>query len=600
MPMSAKEWNDLLYGGRPSWRLIRAPLERLGLVDGARMALDVALSMRNRLGLAETLPVTGHDYLTRDLRDLVQASGGVIAELDRLPSKGVVWFPHFRGSWYLELFEIFLAWRLRFDGYRPLFIQCGGLPICNNYQLGEDRDRDPVICRTCRRKQGQLLEASGHKFIRLETSGREMDHHQARVSALGPAECRALVYRDVPVGDIVVPSVARHLRRTATFASSPDEIKAWRDYVAAACILVDRISELLDRHGELPVRAIIPGGWFLWFAVADHLLRARGVQRSFYETALHDAPKGDRWVFSRDVALTDPEWITPLWNEWRDQPLTPEENTHLDAQLSARRRGSIYHPAPVEEVAAIRRELALPDDGTPTVVLFTGLTWDYAVYGKGRPAAYNDLTEWVADTIRLLSDKPVRVVVRIHPAEAILHEGVFGREHLAGRLGEIFGTLPPNVTIVPPESKVSSYVLMEIAAAAIVYASTIGLETAISGRRPLVMAAYSILSGRGFGLQPKSRDAYAALLADVGGLQPPAADEIEAARRFTYLYFFRTSWPIRFFASGANGIYSIDGLLVRSLEELRPGAKPHLDHVARAVMGGDTLAVPRALYPPPV
>lgn len=599
MAMSAEDWNPLIYGGRSPWRRLRGSLQRLGLLNGALSAADAALRLRNRLGLQDVLAVTSHDRVTRDLHAITEASRPILHELAARASRGTVLFPHFRGSPYLELFEVFLAHRLRFDGYRPLFVQCGGLPICNNYQLGEDAARNPEICRRCTRNQDQLLRASGHDFVALESTGAQRAEHRARTVNLDVAACQALVYCDVPVGELTVPSVARHLRRTAAFASNPDEIGAWRDYAAAACAIVDRFAELLDGLGQQPALAVIPGGWFMWHAVAEHMLRQRQIPRAYYETALHDPPKGNRWVFSRDVPLTDPEWITPLWKEWRDVPLTAEENAHLDRELSARRRGSIYHPAPVEEVAAIRAELNLPDDGRPVFVLFTGLTWDYAIYGRGVPAAFNDMTAWVADTLRFLADQPVHVVVRIHPAEAILHEGVYGREHLAERLQEVLGDLPANVRLVPPTSKVSSYVLTELASTILVYASTIGLETAIAGKRPLIMAAYSILSGRGFGIQPANREAYVDLLRRPEALPKPSAEAIESARRFTYLYFFRTSWPLHFFNSGANGLYSIDGFRLESLDALRPGKLPHLDHIAGALTGQGSLAMPRTLYTPP-
>ena len=589
MSMSAEEWNPLIYGPKSA---VRKVLRRLRLLPLVSRGAGVVLGARNALGLEGALPITRHDRLTRNLRAILDRSAEFLSELGRVPIKGRILFPHLRGHPYLELLEIFLAYRLWLDGYEPVFVACGGLPVCNNYTLGEDAARNPQVCRTCVRNHDQLLRASGVPYRDIVTSPAAIGEALSRTRRLSVQACHEFVYRGVPVGELVVPSVARHLRRTALFASEPDEVDAWRAYVASACVLVDRLSELLDE--VRPARGLMAGGWFMWYAIASHLLRQRNVESVFYEAGFHDAPKGHRWVFSQGVPLTDPGWIAESWREWRDVPLTAEENAHLDQVLAARRRGSVYHPSPLEDAAAIRRELQLPDDGRPVVALFTGLTWDYAIYGRGR-AAFSDMTDWVVQTIRCMADRDAWVVIRIHPAEAILHEGVYGRENLAELLRARLGELPGNVRLVPARSKVSSYRLLEMADAAVVFASTIGLEAAIAARSPLILGAYSILSDRGFGRQPETPSAYYDLLADVRSLPRPRPEEAEAARRFTYLYFFRTSWPLHFYDSGADGIYSIDRFRIRTLDELRPGSNRLLDRLVAGIHGNGALAMPREL-----
>jgi hypothetical protein len=595
MPMSAEEWYPLIHGPDTLGRRIRASLRKLGLLRVTLRSAGIALGARNALGLERWLPITPHDRVTRQLGAIVDRSPNFFKDVARAPTKGTMVFPHFRGSPFLELFEIFLAYRLWLEGYQPLFLACGVLSICNNYDLGADARRNPEVCRRCVRNQGQLLRASRLPFETLATSPAAIDEAMRRTGALSVEECHRFVYREVPVGELVVPSVGRHLRRTALLASDPEEVDAWRAYVASACVLVDRLTEVLDRVH--PRRGLIPGGWFMWYAVAYHLMRQRSIPTAFYEVSFHDAPRGHRWVLSQGFPLTDPSWISAAWDEWRSVPLTPDEKTHLDRELSARRHGSIYNPSPVESVAEVRRSLNIPDDGRPLVALFTGLTWDYAIYGKG-PSAFTDMADWVAETLRFMAEKNAWVVVRIHPAEAILHEGVYSREHMEELLRQRLGELPANARIVPAASKVSSYTLVDLADVAVFFASTLGLETAVRGRIPLILASYSVLSGRGFGHQPTSLEGYRQLLSEPRSLTRPRPDEIEAARRFTYLYFFRNAWPLQFYDSGANGIYSIDRFRIRTLDELRPGNNRWLDRLVAGIQGGGPLAMPRDLPAP--
>src|SRR6266702_2328140 len=128
--MSAEEWYPLIHRPKNAWRLLRKALRGLGLLPLVSRGAGLALGARNALGLERALPVTRHDRLTRELRAIVDRSASFLAELRRIPIKGRIVFPHLRGSPYLELLEIFLAYRLWFEGYEPLFVACGGLPVC--------------------------------------------------------------------------------------------------------------------------------------------------------------------------------------------------------------------------------------------------------------------------------------------------------------------------------------------------------------------------------------------------------------------------------------------------------------------------------------
>jgi len=595
--MKASEWNALIYG-HSTLHFLSKPLERLGMINKARALRETFLTIRNSLRLEKVLPLTQHDRVCRAMRSILNKSATLVAELEGIPSQGVILFPLLRGGSYLELLGIFLAHRLRFEGYRPLFLVCGGLPICNFFNLGQDARRNPEICQSCTRNHRQLLQAGGLPFRMFTTTPERAAQALEQTRGLSAEECYCLDYRDTPVGKLLVPSVARHFRRNALPANEVEEIKSWRAYAAAGCILVDHFLDLFAQ--VRPVRGIMPGGWFFWDAIAHNLLSRNQIESIFYEAAFHDPPKGNRWMFSQTVPLSDPKWITPAWEEWRDVPLTAAENQHLDWVLAQRRQGSIYHPEPLEAESDIRHQLKLPKDGRPVLTLFPGLTWDYAVYGEG-PAAFRDMVEWVLDTIRTLAGQQVWAIVRLHPAEAILHEGVYSRENLVELIEQNIGKpLPSNLRIVPAQSKISSYSLFDLADAVAVYASTIGLETVIVGKKPLILASYSILNDRGFGYAPETREAYFNLISRIATLQTPKPAEIEAARRFIYLYFFRSSWPLHFFESGERGLYSIDRVLLLSLDELRPGKNQLLDQAVKAIQGKASFAIPREFFAPPV
>ena len=596
MAMRMNDWEHLLSERKSARKSLMQVVEHLGIAKAAHFVVNTAFELRNAVGLQNLIRITSHDRVCYQLHSVMDASQSVLTEFESLSKGERILFPHMRGSYYLELFEIFMAFRLRYEGYRPVFLACGGLPICNNYTLGQDRERMPWRCWHCLRLQRQLLKASGLPFEVAppsEVSKPSLIEAQTRTEDLSVRACYETVYHDVPIGQLIEPSVARHLRRSALNADTLEEIKTWQSYLASAYMLVDAYEKALDTIR--PDIVFLPGGWFLWYSIALYLARQRGIQVFCYENAFHHPPSGKRWMFTQNTSFLDPDCLSPAWEQWRDVPLTEKENEHLDQVLSARKGGSLYYPLPVDDQRRVREELGLVDAERPVVALFTNMTWDAAVYGKG-DTPFESMLDWVIETIRSLAPRDVTLVVRAHPAEALIHEGVFSRENLIPFVKNLLGDLPDNVKMVPPESKISSYTLLDMVDTAVMYTSTLGLEAAVAGRVPLIIAGPARYGHNGFGHCPTSFQEYFDLLLRADSLAPPSPHERELARRFAYMYFFRTAWPVQFFESGEGGYLSIDRMMVNSLKDIRPGKDPLLDSLAQKIhQGSNSLLVPRAL-----
>jgi len=104
-----------------------------------------------------------------------------------------------------------------------------------------------------------------------------------------------------------------------------------------------------------------------------------------------------------------------------------------------------------------------------------------------------------------------------------------------------FPRLPENVIIIPPESNISSYTLIDKCQKVIVYTSTIGLEAAILGK-PVIQCAHSNYSGKGFTIEPASGEEYERGLQEDTFQPPPCSKEL--ARRFAYMLYFKYMIPL--------------------------------------------------------
>jgi len=595
MEMRFKDWEPLLYSRLTPLKTITYVLNKIGLLHIAQQFKTGVFEVRNALGLQNLIRLSRSDKICHDLHYILSNSETIINELKSLPAKTKILFPHMRGSYFLELFEIFLAHRLRYEGYQPLFLACGGLPICNNYILGQYRSSHKWICKDCYRRQVQLLKTSKLQFItipELNTLSKSIRKVLIQTKNLSVNECYDTSYHEVPIGRLIEPSVARHLRKSALRAESTEEIRVWRKYLASAFLLVENFNNAINIIK--PEIAILPGGLFFWYSIALHMMRKNGIRVLCYETAFHYPPKGKLWMFAKNTSFIDPDWLSSAWQRWINKPLTFEENNRLDQGLQRRRSGSLCYPSPIEEQQQIRKELGFVDNKKPIVTLFTNVTWDAAVFGRS-DAPFNDVSEWVIETIRCLANQEISLVVRIHPAEAIIHEGVYGRENLSSLLQEALGSLPKKIRIIPPESKISSYSLLDLSNVAVFFASTLGLEAMIKGTIPVIIAGSSRYGHKGFGYCPKSKKEYINFLTHIDTLKPPSLQEKELARRFAYLYFFRIAWPIQFFNSGARGIYSIDKFFINSLKDISPGKNKYLDVLVKAIKENKELVLPQEL-----
>jgi capsule polysaccharide export protein KpsC/LpsZ len=137
------------------------------------------------------------------------------------------------------------------------------------------------------------------------------------------------------------------------------------------------------------------------------------------------------------------------------------------------------------------------------------------------------------------------------------------------------------VSLVLPDSDISSYRLVELAHVVLVYTSTIGLESALQGK-PVVVAGQTHYRSKGFTLDPRTRDEYFDILQKVLAAPPDTlAVDIQVARRYAYLFFGRYMFPFPLIDEPQQGETR---LRIGSLDELRTGQWPELDAICDFIL----------------
>jgi hypothetical protein len=188
--------------------------------------------------------------------------------------------------------------------------------------------------------------------------------------------------------------------------------------------------------------------------------------------------------------------------------------------------------------AEARSQLRLDPD-KPIALLCTNVVGDSLALGRQVFTA--GMADWLAKTVRHFAQRTeFQIVVRVHPGELL------GAGHPSVDIvRSVVPDMPPHVVVIPPESKINTYDLIELAHIGLVYTTTVGLEMAMSGV-PVIVGGMTHYRGKGFTYDPETLSEYINMLDQ--RLRRPLGEkipqeQIELAWTYAYRFFFDYPFP---------------------------------------------------------
>jgi len=370
-----------------------------------------------------------------------------------------------------------------------------------------------------------------------------------------------LEYDGVHVGRFSIASALRHLRVGQLDFKDPLTRKTLQEmlnlsvhHAMGAGALIDAIKPdcvlIMDRgysgHGEVFDHALNRGidavAWTLGYK-RDRLVVKRYNRGN--ERDHHLCPSKATWEHLRSMPWT-PELGQAIRQElfqcYQSQDWFSFVGTQFEKELMSKQQ--------------TRRALGLPEDSSKKIaIIFPHILWDGSFF-SGRDLL-GDYTEWLAETIRAAAGNPrLHWLVKLHPAHVVKAKQADDREQPSEVtvIQKRFGTLPPHITLVYPESQVSTYSLLEIADYAVTVRGTVGIEAALFGV-PVVTGGTGRYDRRGFTIDSATPEEYLSRLASLETYQRLSPQQIEMAERFAYGTFFGR--PLRL--SSVSLDYNRDG-----------------------------------------
>ena len=188
------------------------------------------------------------------------------------------------------------------------------------------------------------------------------------------------------------------------------------------------------------------------------------------------------------------------WKTYSSYPMAPEVVGEIADgalfRLTNQGGASTYSPTWSQESEKVFDELGLSRERRTLIAYPSSHDEFVCIFGQlkalgfaypDRPQPFTDQETWLRELVEWVSNRlDLQLIVRMHPRMGVGHRhSTISSDYR--KLKEAFATLPPNVVVLWPESKVSSYTIAEFADAALISWSSMGLELARFGV-PIVAA----------------------------------------------------------------------------------------------------------------
>ena len=526
--------------------------------------------------------------------------------LDRLPpatGPRVMFASSYGLSAQMTVVESILAVALRLRGARPVILRCDkSLPACEYNPLGnfapDPGEFGPAFtarraierCRLCSQNMADAYGPLPVEITSFSDFARPDDlaRAEAEVDALPYEAYGQHVHAGVRVGEHAYSSTMRATLRGTLLDDAATRF-TYRRFLVSAILAV----ELTERAfaARRPDRVVAFQGVYLTHGTITDVARKHGIH-----VVVHGLPYRKGTVLLSHDDTYHRTLVSEPTERWQELEMTPRRAAAIDEYLASRQSGSrdyvAYNTEAIEGREEMLRELRL-DPAKPIVSLFTNVLWDAQLYYNY--TAFSNMIEWLFETIRYFARRPeLQLVIRVHPAE--VQSMLATRQPIADEIAREFPELPPNVRVIPPSSRLSSYTLAEISKASLIYGTKMGLEIAARGT-PLIIAGETFNRGKGYSYDAESREQYFGLLDRVTELPRNSPQMVERAKKYAYHLFYRLMIDFPLFSVTSSFKLTEPRLNFETLDALLPGRLPQLDLICQGIIDGTTPFIYDSLEP---
>ena len=431
------------------------------------------------------------------------------------------------------------------------------------------------LCRDCRWPAENVYRQLGIKVHRYSDWLTPDDRERARTLAtsIPLTQLPTFSWEGLAIGEHAYAGALRFFA-TGSLADEPHAEPVLRRYFESALLTAyatRRLLRAISFHS-----AVFTHGIYVPWGIVGAVARQEGVNVTTWNVAYRKR----RFIFSHDDTYHHTLMAEPR-EHWEDMELSAAQERELMQYLASRREGLfdwiVFHRPRRQDQQEIARRLGL-DPGKPIIGLPTSVTWDAQLHYPSN--AFPNMLEWLVQTCEYFATRPdLQLLIRVHPAE--ISGFPKSRQPILAELRKRVPRLAANIFVVPPESDMSTYVLMSLCNAAIIYSTKMGVELTSTGL-PVIVAGEAWIRNKGLTYDASSPEEYFRILERLPFAERLSPAHLARARRYAYHFFFNRMIPLPFIEPKAG--YPIYRLKLDKLGQLLPGQSPGLDTICDGIL----------------
>lgn len=499
--------------------------------------------------------------------------------------KRVLFFAPFGQFSVHHQLDAVLAAALRLRGAEVQVIGCDGVLTSCDILAWADSEREKV-CANCTANSQKLFRSLDLPLRQLREFISPVDVSRAAewAASLDIHDYANATWNGKPIGAWATSSTFSHFRITAASLHRPDVRLVHQGYLQTALLTYLALSRMVE---EFPPDAMcIFNGRMAPYRVAFEVARERGIRILGHERG------GTPGAFTlyENGACTEPAQIFRYVGEWMDVPLSPADIERCAVVTRQQFGANMNYPGFYDfltEAAEVRQMLDIPANAR-ILGVFTSSEFELA-----HNAFYSSITsqlDYIDQLIEIFRDRPNDyLVVRHHPNIAGTATIIADHDFLR-RAWQRAQCAPPNVRIVMPSEKFSSYGLIPHLSGAISFFSSTGQESIARGVAAAALPqSYSHQSST-FIIKDTSEEGWRRLVDDLfartAGFK---AEDLRVCYRYLAATLERHSSK---FQSLDIKDFFTHSIQVQAEAELAPGRDRTLDQACEFLLDGTPIFLP--------
>lgn len=488
--------------------------------------------------------------------------------------------------------ESLLTVALGLRGVKPHVMLCDkALPACQLSEVGmyprvgyfAQNGPSTDLCHHCLDPAERMYADLGVPIHRYSDNLTEAERALAREVArdVDLASVARFTHDQLRIGEHALAGALRFFAR-ATIVDQPFAEQVVRRYVEAAMLTALATQSVLRRHTFASV--VLNHGIYVPQGLILDVCRREALRVVTWNPAY----RKKCFIFSHGDTYHH-TLMTESVSTWETMRWGSAQEEEIQAYLSSRAEGTNdwiwFHDDPVGDINTIEQSLGI-DLSKPTVGLLTNVMWDAQLHYPNN--AFPNMLAWVLETIAYFEGRPdLQLIIRVHPAE--IRGAVKSRQPIVEEVRSRYPLLPPNVWLVGPEDRASTYALMARCNAVAIYGTKTGVELTSAGI-PVIVAGEAWIRNKGITLDAQSREEYFQLLNRLPLRHRMNPDDVRRAQMYAYHFFLRRMIPVeQLVPTGGNPPYQIQ---LSGLDDLRPNGTTGLDTICDGILTGSDFIYP--------